>query len=281
MADSVLMKLEEMLPEAAYFMEKEVFTEKEMRDIMTERRAHELAVNSSCYTIRDFLNYINHEIETECRRRERYEELKIKKQGPRDTSIIQRIHSLFNRCILKFSHDLSVWQKFIEFCASSGSSKALNRVLMRAIKRHPRVASLRIIAADRELHQGNLNGARKLLMRTVRIGTDNQLLAWEQLFKLECVAVHRIVTTPLKTKAQSTEGTCPTDEESEPTAVSSPSCQAAMVVYRHAVKDLSSNTLALKKFNEFVREALESLEMSILGFTEPQCFEQLKEAVRL
>ena len=278
MADSALMKLEDMLPEAAYLIEKEVFTEKEMRDIMAGRRSHELAINSRAFTLRDYLNYINHEIKVECRRRERFVELKIKKESQRDHTIVQRIHDLFNRCLSKFAHDLSVWHKNIEFCASSGGSKALNRVLMRAIKRHPRAASFRIIAADRELQQGNLTGARKLLMRSVRIGTDNQLKIWEQLFKLECVAIHKIVTTPLGAKASSTEE-AETNADEEP-ATPAASCLAAVVVHRHAVKELSSNKTALGKFIDFAKEAVDTLGISIIGFPEPLGFEQLKETVR-
>jgi hypothetical protein len=281
MADAALMKLEEMLPEVTYFVEKKVFTEREVRDIMAERRAFEMAVNSRAYTARDFLNYINFEVTTECLRRERYEQMRIKKANARDASIVRHIHDLFNRCMSKFAHDVSIWHKYIEFCASSGSSNALNRVLMRAIKRHPRDTSFRIIAADRELQIGNLIGARKLLMRSVRIRTTEHYLIWQQLFKLECVAMHKLVTAPVVSRAHSTESVAPqsTEEEEKPT-LAAPSCMPALVVFRHGLKDLSSNVKDVERFAEFAREAVDSLEMSILGFSEPAHLEELRNIVR-
>ncbi len=132
---------------------------------------------------------------------------------------------------------------------------------MRAIKRNPRVAAFRIIAADRELQQGGLIAARKLLMRAVRAKTDDRLLIWQQLFKLECAAIHRIVTVP-----QSDDVTADTS--------------TAIVVFKHGVKDLAEVGSALvDKFRSFAREAVDTLEMSIVGYAEPARFEELKEIV--
>ena len=260
MADTALMKLEGMLPEATYFIEKGIFSDKEMKRIMDERRVLELAVNSRAATLRDYMSYINHEIRTECERRERFEKLNIKKTTARDFSIVQRIHALFNRCIFKYSADVSVWLKYIEFCSTSGSSNALSKIVMKAIKRHPRVASFRILAADRELQQGSLIAARKLLMRAVRIKTDNQLAVWQQLLKLECTAIYKLVTS------SSEEG-------------ASPSCGAAGVVFKHALRDLASVGKA-ETFRAFAREAVEALEMSILGFQAPKDLPDLHALIR-
>ena len=260
MAEAALMKLEEMLPEATYFIEKGVFTDKEIKKIMDERRVLELAVNSRASCLRDYMSYINHEIHTECDRRERYEKLNVKKTGPRDFTIVQRIHNLFNRCVSKYSADVSVWLKYIEFCSTSGSSNALSKIIMKAIKRHPRVASFRVVAADRELQQGGLVAARKLLMRAVRIRTDNQLAIWQQMFKLECTAVHKLVTAP-------GENTVP------------PTCAAAGVVFKHALRDLATSGQT-ENFKKFAVEAVEALEMSILGFQEPQDMSTLRELIR-
>ena len=281
MAESVVIKLEEMLPEAAYFIEKGVFSDKEMRLIMSERRVHELAVSSRSSTLRDYLNYINHEIKTECDRRERYETLKIQKLCSRDFTVVQRIHGLFTRCLSKYGHDVSVWQKYIEFCSSSGSSGSLSRALMKAIQRHPRVAMFRIIAADRELQLGGLISARKLLMRAIRIKTDNQLLLWQQLFKLELSAIHKLVTSAKSVDAFSTESAAPsTIEQADKPARPAPSCQAAAVVYRHALRDLSTHGKAVESFQAFAREAFDTLEMSIIGFDAPKDMEVLNELIR-
>ena len=269
-----------MLPEVTYFVERKVFTERETKELMMERRAFEMAINSRAYTVRDYLNYINHEINIECTRRDRYEKMKLKQQNHRDGAIIRRVFDLFNRCLTKFSHDTAVWHKYIEFCASSGSSTVLNKVLMRAIKRHPRETSFRLIAADRELQVGNLIGARKLLMRSVRIRTTNQGLIWQQLFKLECVAIHKLVTSPIGSHAHSTESAEPRPDGEEKAEPITPSCQTAIVVYNHGLKDLGSNSKDVEGFKTFAREAVDSLEMSIIGFPEPSYLEELKNTVR-
>jgi hypothetical protein len=277
MAETAMLRLEEMLPEATYFIDKEVFTRQEMKKIMDERRVLELGVNSRTSSLKDFMSYINHEIKVECDRRERYEKMNILKAGPRDFTIIQRIHTLFNRCVSKYSSDVSVWQKYIEFCSTSGGSSALSKVIMRAIKRHPRAASFRVIAADRELQQGGLIAARKLLMRAVRIKTDDQLMIWQQLFKLECAAIHRMITIG-SAQAKSTESAAAA-EQRHPAQKVIPSCQAAIVVFTHAQRELAQIGRA-QAFKSFAIEAVDSLEMALLGFESPQDMEQIKDVIR-
>jgi hypothetical protein len=277
MAETAMFKLEEMLPEATYFIERDVFTREEMKTIMDRRRLLELGVNSRAASLKDYMSYINHEIQVECDRRDRYEKVNIKKSSPRDFSIVQRIHSLFNRCLSKYSSDISMWNKYIEFCSTSGSSSALTKVIMRAIKRHPRAAAFRVIAADRELQQGGLVAARKLLMRAVRVKTDDRLAIWQQLLKLECAALHRIITMPL-TLTKTAES--PEKLEGVPESRKMiPSCQAALVVYRHGAKDLAEIGKA-DAFKEFATEALDALEMSVLGYETPRDMEHLRDAIR-
>ena len=274
MAETALMRLEEMLPEATYFIEKEVFTRPEMKKIMDERRVLELRINSRAVSLKDFMSYINHEIKIECDRRDRYENMKILKSQTRDFAIVQRIHSLFSRCVARYSSDVALWQKYIEFCSTSGSSNALSKVVMNAIKRHPRVASFRVIAANRELEQGGLIAARKLLMRAVRIKTDDRLMVWQQLFKLECAALHRMITMA---DLKSNRDEQVVDDSNQPT--SSPSCQAAAVVYRHGIRDLAE-VGKVDDFKTFSREAVDALEMAILGYKTPTDLDQLLDLVR-
>ena len=255
MAESAVMRLEVMLPEVMNFEERGIFTKDELKLIMAHRRKFEYAIASRTAKLEDFMSYIDHEIKVEVDRRERYANMNIKKETPRDFSVVQRIHYLFSRCISKYSSDVEVWKKYIDFCITSGSSTALTKATMRAIKRHPRVALFRVMAADRELQIGSLLGARKMLMLAVRAKTDDRSLIWEQLFKLECLALHR--------KATGAEVTT--------------SANTAVVVVRHGLADLG---LSSRRFSEFCREALETLEMSLLGFPEPEGMDALRTIVR-
>jgi U3 small nucleolar RNA-associated protein 6 len=275
MAENVVIRLEEMLPEVVYFEQREVFNKKELTNIMAMRRKFEYGIASRQAKLEDFLSYIDHEIQLESQRRAKYEELNIKKSSSRDFVILQRIHSLFSRCVSKYSADISVWHKYIEFCINSGSSNQLTKILMRATKRHPRCATFRIIAANREVQHGSLIAARKLLMRAVRAKTDNRCLVWEQLFKLECVGIFKIATREVASSksTESAEQSVP-EEASTGTA----SCQPAIVVFKHAIQDLSEIG-KVHQFKAFAKEAVSTLELSTLGYTKPLQLDQLIELV--
>lgn len=278
MAETAVLRLEEMLPEVVHLEERGIFTKDELKVIMTSRRKFEYAICSRATTLKDFMQYIQHEIDIECIRRKKFTALNIKTTVSKDASILQRIHSIFNRALSKFSSNVDLWDKYIEFCASAGSSNQLNKILMRAIKRHPRASKFRILAADRELQLGALSEARKLLMRAIRVKTDEHTLVWEQLFKLECVAVHRMVTAPPKsTRAEATA----TDNDGEPeTEGPLPSCEPALVVFKHGLADLSKGSKNdTSKFIQFAMDAFSALEMSILGFKQPLGLASLKSTI--
>jgi U3 small nucleolar RNA-associated protein 6 len=276
MADSATLRLEDMLPEVAHFQERNIFTKDELSAIMLARRKFEYAICSRSANLQDYMKYIQHEIDLECRRRQKFQDLKIKKTGPKDASIIRRVHDLFGRCVSRYSSDIDLWTKYIDFCASSGSSNQLNRALIKAIKRHPRVARFRVLSADRELQLGALSEARKLLMRAIRVKTDNHRMIWEQLFKLECVAVHRMVTAP--SSAEKTEASEPSPEKPVSTVIAS--CQPACVVLKHGMADLAKlNQIEVDRFIRFASEAVNTLDMSILGFAPPVGLEELKDLV--
>ncbi len=277
MAETAVLRLEEMLPEVVHLEERGVFSKDELRTIMNARRKFEYAICSRSVTLQDYMQYIQHEIDIECLRRKKFETLNIKMTVTKDMSIVQRIHTLFNRCLDKFSSNVDLWGKYIEFCASAGSSGQLNRILMRAIKRHPRVAQFRVLSADRELQLGALSEARKLLMRAIRVKTDDHRLVWEQLFKLECVAVHRLATASRASgKTEAMDST--TEEPSKSDVVVS--CQPALVVFKHGLSDLAKGSKKeLEKFSQFAVDAVSALEMSVLGFREPLCLGELRTAV--
>lgn len=270
-----MIRLEEMLPECTHFEERGVFTKSEIGGFMAWRRKYEYSVASRQAKLADYISYIEHEIDIECKRRARFEELKIKNSNNRDYTIIQRIHSLFNRCLAKYSSDVTVWQRYIDFCVQSGSSKQLTRALMRAIKRHPRNAKFRIMSANCELQQGSLISARKLLMRAVRSKTDDRCLIWQQLFKLECAGIHRAVTGT--SVAGNTESS--SIEESNKELAPIPSCQPAIVVFKHGIRDLADIGKS-EDFLEYAREATSALEMSVLGYTQPAHLDELLSIVK-
>ncbi|CAL1130735.1 unnamed protein product [Cladocopium goreaui] len=101
-------------------------------------------------------------------RQRRSKALRWRKRSVSDYSGVRRIHQILTRATLRFKADLRLWYQHVDFCLRSGSSTVLQRVLMKAVKFHPKEASLWLLAADRELRQGHVDAARKLLMRALR-----------------------------------------------------------------------------------------------------------------
>eukprot|EP00913_Durusdinium_trenchii_P020955 g19691.t1 len=110
-------------------------------------------------------------------RRRRSEGLRWRKKSRSDYAGINHIHHIFSRGTKRYKQDLRLWYQHLDFCLRSGSSNVLTRVLMKAVKYHPRQVSLWLLAADRELQQGHVDAARKLLMRGLRcLPTSAKLL---------------------------------------------------------------------------------------------------------
>jgi hypothetical protein len=66
--------------------------------------------------------------------------------------------------------------------------------------------------------------------------------------------------------------------EEESAKIVTPSCHAAVVVYRHAVSDLAE-VGKVDAFKQLAAETFGALEMAILGFSSPQEMDTLRDTV--
>jgi len=200
--------MQEMVPELDDLKRKSIFNEDEIRQIVKRRRDFEYGMQRNPAKHQDFLNYIQYEVAVECLRSRRSKALHWRKKTISDFAGFRRMHIIFDRGVRKFKGDMRMWYQYIDFCLRSGSTKVLSRVLLRALKFHPREVHLWLLAADTELKCGHIKAARTLLVRALRFAPKSAKL-WGEFLRLEVrVACH------LQAVRDSPEGL----EQSTPTA---------------------------------------------------------------
>lgn len=192
MSDIIQVRLEEMLSEVADLLDIGVFSSDELKTIMAERRVFEHLIRGDSGRDSATLDYIKHEIGLEMERRRRMEELTQgnPKLAFRKTvscsSIVQRVHFLFQLLLRKSLFNKDAWISYISFCTQSGAVKALSTAISRGLQVFPRDADMWIIAANRFVELGDGAKARSILMKGLRVATRKREVL-EQLLKLEAM----------------------------------------------------------------------------------------------
>jgi len=138
----------------------------------------------------DFLAYARYEVAVECLRRRRSKALHWRTKSLSDYAGVRRLHFIFSRGIIRFRANLPFWYQYIDFCLRSGSTKILSKVLLKALKYHPKEVHLWLLSADRELRYGNIKAARSLLLRGLRALPRAPAL-WAEFMKLEVQVAQR------------------------------------------------------------------------------------------
>ncbi|KAH8584616.1 small ribosomal subunit processosome [Cryptosporidium sp. chipmunk genotype I] len=190
MADKVQRVMEDMVPELLDLGKRKVFSGEEIREIVKRRRSFEYKISSRTPTLRDFLEYLSYEYELESIRNTRTRALKLKKRTIGDYSIIRLIHFIFKRALRKFPSDEKLWLQNIDFCLKSGSSKALQRSLISALKHNPTNSVFWLIMSDRELQNGNAKEARSAILLGLRVNKSS-LILWRGFSQLETNIAYR------------------------------------------------------------------------------------------
>ncbi|CAJ1434703.1 unnamed protein product, partial [Effrenium voratum] len=122
---------------------------------------------------------VRYEIALENLRRRRSDALRWRKRTISDNAGVVRVHKILRRASFRYKGDVRMWYQHLDFCLRSGSSRVLTHVLMSALKYHPQEVSLWLLSADRELQQGHVDAARKLLFRGLRCAPSSVKLLVE------------------------------------------------------------------------------------------------------
>ena len=185
MADIVQVRMEEMLPELADMEEQGVFSASEIKKIAHSRKLFEYECTSHTAGVMQFKKYIKHELAVESLRRKRQARINPKRRSLSTFSVVRRIHSLYTRALTKFHVDKDLWLEYVAFCADSGSVAALSKVLMRALRYHPREGVFWAASIKRQAAIGNIESARKLALKALGTAVHNARQVWEALVEVE------------------------------------------------------------------------------------------------
>mmetsp|Transcript_17732 Transcript_17732/g.26423 ORF Transcript_17732/g.26423 Transcript_17732/m.26423 type:complete len:631 (-) Transcript_17732:182-2074(-) len=193
MGEEVQAILDGYVPYLRDYMERGIFSEPEIKAIVSRRRDSEYLLKRREARKSDFLRYAETETKLEHLRKLRWERIvretnPKKKGGIGDGHIINNVHFIFRRAVKKWRGDLGLVMQHIQFCKETESNQMLGVVYADALKIHPRNVSLWIDAASHEYFGGVLNGsiksARVLLQRALRIN-GKSIELWVQYAALE------------------------------------------------------------------------------------------------
>lgn len=218
MAEQVQAVLDQMVAPLRDLSDRGIFSESEIRAIVTRRRESEYLLRRRAARKADFLRYIEAEMALEKLRAIRTRQVltrqrnkdrkkkdqekdsgKAKKTPIGDVHIVQHIHFLFVRALRKFKSDVSLHLQHAAFAKEAKSYSRLGRIYAEALQVHPRnvglwieAASLEFFGISTEGEDGTMNtfgggsvpSARVLLQRGLRINALSKDL-WLQYFAME------------------------------------------------------------------------------------------------
>lgn len=193
MADTVRYLLEQMIPELEDMVKKGYFSKHEVKEIVNKRQDFEYRLKRRAALKVDFLRYIEYEQKLEQLRKLRRKKLKITgKKTVADFGIRKRIHFIFERATRKFKSDLSLWQKWLDYCKDTNSTKQFSKVITKALSRHSTTGALWVQAAAWEFEQnGNDSAARSLLQQGIRMCGQDEAL-WSEYLRMELLYVAKL-----------------------------------------------------------------------------------------
>ncbi|KAI0093162.1 U3 small nucleolar RNA-associated protein 6-domain-containing protein [Irpex rosettiformis] len=175
-----------MLAELKDLVQKGLFTQTEVKQIMKKRTAFETALVRRIAKKNDYLRYVAYEMGLEALRKKRLERLKLPKSAPSvsDYALVRRQFHIFERALKKFKSDVALWIQYIELAKKEGARSLVGRISARALQLHPNVPALYILAASHELSHLSPSAARTLLQRGIRLNSDSVEM-WREYTRME------------------------------------------------------------------------------------------------
>ncbi|KAF8971048.1 U3 small nucleolar RNA-associated protein 6-domain-containing protein [Flammula alnicola] len=166
---------EQMLDELKDLVEKNLFTEKETKQIMKKRTAFETALVRRVAKKADYLRYAAYEMGLEQLRRKRVERMKLPPAPATISSyaLVRRQFHIFERAVRKFKADVGLWVQYIQVAKREGARALVGRITARALQLHPNKPALFILAASHELERQSPSAARTLLQRGIRMNPES------------------------------------------------------------------------------------------------------------
>ncbi|KAG1716655.1 hypothetical protein ID866_533 [Astraeus odoratus] len=184
--ERVQFQQEQMLAELRDLVQKGLFTQVEVKQIMKKRTQFETALVRRIAKKGDFLRYAAYEMGLEQLRRKRLQRLNLPKTKATisDYALVRRQFHILERALRRFKADVGLWTQYIQVAKRAGARSLVGRITARALQLHPNVPSLYIIAASHELSHTSPSAARSLLQRGLRLNADSIDL-WREYVRME------------------------------------------------------------------------------------------------
>jgi len=165
MADRVQQVLEKTVDELQFYIQEDLFSKRQVKKIVKQRREMEYQMMRKDAEVRHFLEAINYEKALEKKRSEKKTKLQKQKEHYLDHCIRRRIVWLYERMCRKFKEHLPVWKEYLEHLVREKSFQKLNRALSKAVQLHPHVLQFWLIGVYAELDlRGNIFASRNLML---------------------------------------------------------------------------------------------------------------------
>lgn len=242
MAEVVQSHVEEMLPEVYELQQLGILTPSEAKSVIKTRTDFEYKMRRRISKKFDFVRFIDFELKLE-----KLKQARILKFGVNDISegarykSVQRIHFIFQKCLLKYKNDIQLWLRYINYCKQVSSSRALGLAFVQALKHNPTNDSLWIMSAKNEMEGNkNVSAARRIFHQGLKFNNDSAKL-WIEYFRLEILHVEKLY------KRQVFLQGC---DNATSTSLSSEfmTFQTAKIVFKNALSKISFTAETLNDF---------------------------------
>lgn len=186
MAEFVQKKVEDLRPVFELMKKLELFSEKEVREIIKKVKEHEYKLQRHTKSKEDYLKYIQYEMDLLKLVKQRRQKFQInQKKSDIDFSIADKINKLYKEAIMKFQDDLRFWIAYMTFCKHVKFHSCVSRMMGRMLQVHQDKPKCWHIAARWEIEENHdLQNAKKHLLKGLHFHPDSQLL-YRDIFKLE------------------------------------------------------------------------------------------------
>ncbi|KAM0968252.1 hypothetical protein ACFX2A_016928 [Malus domestica] len=205
MADVVQYRMERMLPELDDLEKEELFTRRELAEIVKQRRNFEFRLKRPSPLKEDYLAYIDYETKVDklrCLRkkaklpeREDDEETKMKKKRKRksvsDFAGVRRILDIYRLAVTRFTGDLELWFRYLDFCKERRNGR-IKEVLNKVIGFHSKQPSVWIYKAAWEFdNYSNVEAARNTMLQGLRFCKNSEDL-WIEYLRMELTFLNKL-----------------------------------------------------------------------------------------
>lgn len=154
----------------------------EKRKILKKRERLEYRIRKKTKQEKDFLLYIEyeHDVLRFFKMRKALRGVKSRAEVP----VIKRIHHLYQLCETRFPQSTDVWLQHIDFCKEQKDFSRVGRLFTQMLRTHSSEPELWLKAAQWEVDQNNVDGARSLMQHCVTINRTTASV-WVEYYKLE------------------------------------------------------------------------------------------------